>query len=339
MDYFRCEMNTLALEPIRTSCWIHDLVRRTPEARLWKLSKFRIPGTHNSATFGSGTGWTKMFKSSWKCQDRDLYDQLMCGIRYLDIRLALEDDGLWWPCHGIARKTGDALAFRGGFEEKDDTLLGQIVNFVKKQPGELVILDISTTTNANIDALWSIFMAALEDRMLPAPGPQGIMPTWNDMMSSTRNVLIVSHKKEEFMPCKEPSLLQKWTDLVWPSSESSIQDDDTKFWLSVPYTDETWQAGQPSISRIVTEQFMQYHDTITASRNCFWVAPCQLTPSFGGQYWCRSPSFSPRRLATTANSFTRAQLTTSSLWKQRASILVVDFPDDNLIIDIVRMNM
>ena len=55
-----------------------------------KLNEINIPGTHDSGTYN-----VAILKSEWaQTQNLNIKEQLELGIRYLDIRLALDDDDL-----------------------------------------------------------------------------------------------------------------------------------------------------------------------------------------------------------------------------------------------------
>ena len=60
--------------------WMSDIPDNT------KLSEISIPGTHDSATQYCTIGF---FTS---CQDKSMYDQMLDGYRYLDVRLMLNDN-------------------------------------------------------------------------------------------------------------------------------------------------------------------------------------------------------------------------------------------------------
>lgn len=336
------QSQTARTTPINPATWMHDLTTQNPSTRLWKITNFRLPGTHNSATYGQGTSWTAFFSGNWRCQDVDLYVQLTRGIRYLDVRLRREQDGSWWPCHGIARKTGDVLAFGQGEAaaagERRNALLGQIARFAREYPGEFVVVEISAgVEEGGADGLWSTVFGALGDRLTRVPRDATDVPTWEDVVQTGRNVVMTGKKSDDTRPVDE-TIRRHWEEFVWPSSASPTSGH-TRRWLAVPYTDETWHSGRPSECRRVTEKFIQDHEAVITSREHFWVAPCQLTPSFGGPYWRTSFSYSPRSLTRVANPYSHSILVISELWRRHASIMVFDFPDAELIEGVIGMNV
>ena len=97
------------------SCWM-DYVQ--DEALLRKVA---IPGSHDAATAG-------MFYMS-KTQDRSIYDQLRCGTRYLDIRVAVKKGVLTiyhGPIYGMTY----------------ETVLKDVTEFLSEHPTETIVIDL-----------------------------------------------------------------------------------------------------------------------------------------------------------------------------------------------------
>ncbi len=63
-----------------------------------KISRLSIPGTHDSATHFSIPGKIQAEFAS-KCQSWSIYNQLMAGIRFLDMRVCYDDRDLYMA-HG-----------------------------------------------------------------------------------------------------------------------------------------------------------------------------------------------------------------------------------------------
>lgn len=82
-----------------------DLVqKKDPSLAQAKLTDFIYPGSHDAATYGEG-----MEDFSYQCQDKNLYEQMVLGQRYFDLRLAPDQKvkKKFIPVHGIAKHTAD----------------------------------------------------------------------------------------------------------------------------------------------------------------------------------------------------------------------------------------
>ena len=97
------------------------------------LKDIVIPGSHDSAT--------KDMIYAAKTQSKTVADQLLCGMRYLDIRVGYKDDVL---------KIYHGPIYGGKYEP----VLKQIQSYVSTHPTEVVILDLQHFDNgAKADAL------------------------------------------------------------------------------------------------------------------------------------------------------------------------------------------
>jgi hypothetical protein len=91
------------------------------------IADLTLPGTHDSGTYAY---YILDPTSLWaRCQSLTIKEQLWSGIRYLDIRVSLEDDGKVWIRHGI-RKTNLKLK----------ELIEVVKTFLEHTPSEFVIL-------------------------------------------------------------------------------------------------------------------------------------------------------------------------------------------------------
>lgn len=85
------------------------------------LKKVAIPGSHDSGTTGM------LYVS--ETQGRSIIDQLRCGVRYLDIRVAL--------------KKGDYIVYHGPiYGMSYETVLKDVKAFLTAHPTETIILDL-----------------------------------------------------------------------------------------------------------------------------------------------------------------------------------------------------
>jgi 1-phosphatidylinositol phosphodiesterase len=89
------------------------------------ISQLSIPGTHDSVTYVTSSA-----NIYTKCQTLSLYDQLASGIRYLDIRLKVEDGTLVYA-HGMFT-----------YDETFDLALAYVVDFLTRHPSEFVIMSV-----------------------------------------------------------------------------------------------------------------------------------------------------------------------------------------------------
>lgn len=89
------------------------------------ISELSIPGTHDSVTYV-----TSGINIYTKCQTLSLIEQLNVGVRYLDIRLRIEDGKLVYA-HGVFT-----------YDETFDLALGDAVDFLGFNPSEFVIMSV-----------------------------------------------------------------------------------------------------------------------------------------------------------------------------------------------------
>lgn len=100
--------------PSRLSHWMSDL----PDDK--KLTDLIIPGSHDSGTLG--LLW------AGETQNYSLSQQLLCGVRYFDIRIGKIHDS-YRIFHSIAN--GDSF----------DNVIEAMYDFIKKHPTEVILLD------------------------------------------------------------------------------------------------------------------------------------------------------------------------------------------------------
>jgi len=89
------------------------------------ISELSIPGTHDSVTYV-----TSSINIYTKCQTLSLSEQLNVGIRYLDIRLKIDDDKLVYA-HGPFT-----------YDETFDLALKDAFDFLQFNPSEFVIMSV-----------------------------------------------------------------------------------------------------------------------------------------------------------------------------------------------------
>lgn len=116
--------------------WIGDLKFLDNRA----LKDIVIPGSHDAGTFVLEN---RIDNNSSQCQDISIAEQLRAGSRYLDLRAWKASDDRYWLYHGLAWthvRLADALA--------------DIVDFLDRQPDEIVIATLLIDEETRIDAGW-----------------------------------------------------------------------------------------------------------------------------------------------------------------------------------------
>lgn len=127
--------------------WMADNYERLCKLRLREIA---LPGSHDTGTYGAASVYgqtnvarllapdqseTRRMASftgsqylAWsQTQERDAYRQLGDGIRYLDLRVCVDDDDGLLTCHGLY---GASL----------DSILDDVRRFADEHPGELILL-------------------------------------------------------------------------------------------------------------------------------------------------------------------------------------------------------
>ena len=130
-----------------------DWMAQLPDYRL--LSEITIPGTHDS-----GTQYVQLAFFS-KCQALSISEQLEAGFRYLDIRLGLDEDGVFQLMHGFTKcKTGafssEALRLSAVLSDcyafLDAHPTETVIFAVKQEHGDELVRVFEETLDANIQA-------------------------------------------------------------------------------------------------------------------------------------------------------------------------------------------
>ena len=125
-----------------TATWMFDMYKDDPTV---KLNQIIIPGSHDSATDqmtkrSPYARFNKLHRISqelvymWaKCQHHTIYEQLMDGIRYLDLRIENHQSG-WKTFHGLI---SNCLL----------NVLDQVGRFASNHPREIIIVDFQHLVN------------------------------------------------------------------------------------------------------------------------------------------------------------------------------------------------
>jgi hypothetical protein len=98
------------------------------------LSEITIPGTHDSATYATLSGFeVRVFESWYKCQSKDFQTQLDDGIRFFDLRGYAEGDRIGF-CHGDKKDPRFDLWF--------EDALNIFRDFLAHHPREAIIISV-----------------------------------------------------------------------------------------------------------------------------------------------------------------------------------------------------
>ena len=108
--------------------WMGQLIACRPEVKLRDLV---VPGTHDSASY-SLNAWT-LFSAAGRTQNVSVYEQLLRGARYLDLRVA-----------GASQDTAsDVYIFHGCLQcVKLENVLKEIKVFLELHPQEFIFLEV-----------------------------------------------------------------------------------------------------------------------------------------------------------------------------------------------------
>ncbi|XP_050461612.1 uncharacterized protein LOC126856794 isoform X1 [Cataglyphis hispanica] len=177
--------------------WMYDLRR---EIGMLPIGTLMIPGTHNSGCYKHGDLTRRdAFQRYLLTQDRDVWTQLVHGIRYLDIRVgyypsipngtALDEEGnhvnRFWVNHDVIRITPLS------------EILKDVRNFLDAARGEVVIMDfhrfpVGFEGRPNRHRkLITILHQEFEGLILkPDRGVEGLGPTLNDIWTGGKRLII-----------------------------------------------------------------------------------------------------------------------------------------------------
>lgn len=190
-----------ALEDNDYSQWMENLPN---EKQLCPLKDLVIPGSHDSGTFfldqnmeigpdessaiqTLGSIFGKVAKSvihSWSVtQSMTIYEQLLSGIRYLDLRVAYRAE----------EKTIRVL--HGLYGWTIDQVLDEVNRFVANYPKEIVILDFNhfyKMDQAAHEKLADTLLASFSE-IFRVPGADGPNVTLQEMWGNEEKVIIIYH--------------------------------------------------------------------------------------------------------------------------------------------------
>ncbi|MCQ2366680.1 MAG: phosphatidylinositol-specific phospholipase C domain-containing protein [Akkermansia sp.] len=156
------------------------------------LRRIAIPGAHDAGT--AGMPWYS------RTQDADTATLLADGVRYLDLRVALED-GKLRIFHGPS--TGVEL----------DGILQAVAAFLDAHPAECVLLDFQHFQGGAEQPALAALTAALGQRIFAAPNPQDKVGCINSLpLSAVRGRVVVFWGSAQDPQLADPRLFLRGND-------------------------------------------------------------------------------------------------------------------------------
>lgn len=164
--------------------WMFDNSHRIGKKRIGSVI---IPGTHNS-----GSSKTVAFLQNYVMnQDRNIWTQLVFGIRYLDLRVGYYGKEGFFINHDVVRIT------------KLVPVLREIRKFSELAPREIIIIDFhrfpypSDFTVSLHESLTKLLHNELHDLALFPSGLQiGNGPTFNEIWARNKSIIVCYNEKE-----------------------------------------------------------------------------------------------------------------------------------------------
>lgn len=292
------------------------------------LNEIVIPGTHDSATnlisFSSkvaqeqdvphwlnklryiGVGFipTAVIAKWSKTQDRTIKQQLMDGIRYLDLRVVYRDSNKsYYTVHGL-------------YSEKIDDVLRQVKEFADRHPREIIILDFNHLYNMKpkVDSsrhtgLINKIKNAFGDKL--APNTFGPKTKIGDFWKEGYQIVVLYQNK---------NLVQQ-NDFLWPQS-----------YISSPWPNKQ---SVKELKPVLDKKLENWNNTDNKDR--LFVLQCILTPN-GNTIKSAFVPFSkaPKNIKAFTNPVKANIKNWLDEWQNKdygMNIIILDFLDDPTIID------
>ncbi|CAH0553027.1 unnamed protein product [Brassicogethes aeneus] len=147
-----------------------------------KIGTLILPGTHNSGSF---SGIPPLFENYVLNQDRNIWTQLVYGVRYLDFRVGYYENEGYFINHDLVRVTKVLPLFR------------EIRKFLEFAPKEIVILDFhrfpypsnfNYTLHKNFANL--VYQELGDLALAPESLQEGKGPAMNEIWARNKNLII-----------------------------------------------------------------------------------------------------------------------------------------------------
>ncbi|KAK9874558.1 hypothetical protein WA026_005393 [Henosepilachna vigintioctopunctata] len=173
------DIQSLKLQPT----WMND---NREKLKRHQIGDLVIPGTHDSGCYSG----VLLFQNYILTQDFSIWDQLVFGNRYLDLRIAFQHDGEFYINHDLIRVKKLEIVYR------------QIKEFITRSPSEIIVLDFHRfpyPTQWSHELHEKFIKYTLDyfgDYVLPKnnnDGPKG--PTLEQIWNSKKNIILAYGEK------------------------------------------------------------------------------------------------------------------------------------------------
>jgi hypothetical protein len=129
-----------------------------------KLCEVCLPGSHNSGMYTLSHHTAFSTPNNSLCQFISIRQQLLCGIRYFDIRPTIVD-GIYYCGHYTQV---NMIGYQGACGQTIDSIVQEINQFINDYPNELILLNISHPMKPHCNPIkfsmddWNILYTKLE---------------------------------------------------------------------------------------------------------------------------------------------------------------------------------
>lgn len=121
------------------------------------LAQITMPGSHDAGIFTDAASSKGMVaKTSAVCQDASVYEQCIAGSRFFDIRLKVDSGSI---------RTYHLSAIGGALGQSSQSILGEVYNFLERNPSEFVILRFTKPKGGSEEIVQSVLQSALGKRL------------------------------------------------------------------------------------------------------------------------------------------------------------------------------
>ncbi|CAG2102840.1 unnamed protein product [Medioppia subpectinata] len=187
------------------------------------LLELMIPGTHNSASYGRFSHKDNTLMSKYSlCQDETVFNQLVYGIRFLDLRVAYDtvngNRSKLWIVHGPVP-----------MKQTLDSVLLQVRRFVELAPKEVLVIDFHRFEKGfNKDEISQRLLRRHHRKVLAlilkhlsaylVPQTMGLHSTLNELIANNKRV-IVGYASDQYLSNK--TFVFPKARHLWPNTDDT----------------------------------------------------------------------------------------------------------------------
>jgi hypothetical protein len=176
----------------------------SPDSDLTKTIDRFCPGMLGDAILGN------VFARLCQCQSKNVHDQLMSGVRYLDLRVARHaESGKYYTCHGV-------------YCADMSNVMHEVDAFLSDHPREIVVLDFNHLydMDGHHPELLRMIFDALGDK---AASPKGIgcNSRVSDFWTRGKQAMVIYHASSDVwkgLPCANRTYHNGYIHSPWPES-------------------------------------------------------------------------------------------------------------------------